>query len=68
MRTAVSFDHAIHNRIDAPASADECRQPRRPHLYQPLCRRKHDEEVVQAHDAINGVCQFIDFIAQVGGK
>ena len=68
MLTPVRFDHAIDNGIDAPASAHECRQPRRAHVYQPLCRRKHDQEVVQSHDAVDGIGQFIDFIAQIGRK
>ena len=65
MMLAVRLNHAVSDGVDPFAGTHERSQPGRARVHQPLCRRKHYKEVVQAHDAVDGVGEFVNFVAQI---
>ena len=65
MMFAVRLNHAVRDGIDPFAGAHKRSQSGRLRVHQPLRRRKHYKEVVQAHDAVDGVGEFVNFVAQI---
>ena len=64
----MGLDHAVHDRVDSFSCANKSRQTRWAHVDQPLRRRQQHQEVVEAHNAVDGVGEFVDFLAKIGGE